>query len=195
MTTGVVLDGCDGGGYGLQQRSRPPRPLHPAERRRFRPLARLATRLHDRDGAHRIPWARPLPRRRGDARGGSSRGPIIGGALGHFGGLETVFFAQAVVVGVAALLVATRLPAARARRTPEPPSVPPSASRAWPSPNAAASSSRARSRSPSSSSATGASSSSPSGAGKPSTSTPSRSAWCSALPPPSTWSCSTRWAP
>ena len=50
----------------------------------------------------------------GVTRVGFFAGPISGGALGHFGGLETVFFAQAVVVGVAALLVATRLPAARA---------------------------------------------------------------------------------
>ena len=50
----------------------------------------------------------------GVTRVGFFAGPIIGGALGHFGGLEMVFFAQAVVVGVAALLVATRLPAARA---------------------------------------------------------------------------------
>ena len=50
----------------------------------------------------------------GVTRVGFFLGPIIGGALGKFGGLETVFFAQAGVVVAAAFLVATRLPKARA---------------------------------------------------------------------------------
>ena len=50
----------------------------------------------------------------GVTRVGFFTGPIIGGAIGQFGGLEAVFFAQAGVVGAAALLVATRLPQARA---------------------------------------------------------------------------------
>ncbi len=50
----------------------------------------------------------------GVTRVGFFAGPIIGGALGKAGGLETVFFAQAIVVGAAAILVATRLPRARA---------------------------------------------------------------------------------
>lgn len=50
----------------------------------------------------------------GVTRVGFFAGPIIGGALGKAGGLETVFFAQAAVVGLAALLVATRLPRGRA---------------------------------------------------------------------------------
>ena len=50
----------------------------------------------------------------GVTRVGFFAGPIIGGVLGTFGGLETVFFAQAAVVGAAAILVATRLPQARA---------------------------------------------------------------------------------
>ncbi len=50
----------------------------------------------------------------GVTRVGFFTGPIIGGAIGQFGGLEAVFFAQAGVVGAAALLVATRLPGARA---------------------------------------------------------------------------------
>ena len=50
----------------------------------------------------------------GVTRVGFFTGPIIGGAIGQFGGLEAVFFAQAGVVGAAALLVATRLPEARA---------------------------------------------------------------------------------
>ena len=61
----------------------------------------------------------------GVTRLGFFAGPIIGGALGKAGGLETVFFAQAAVVGLAALLVATRLPRARAgdAGTPERPRV------------------------------------------------------------------------
>ena len=50
----------------------------------------------------------------GVTRVGFFTGPIIGGAIGQFWGLEAVFFAQAGVVGAAALLVATRLPQARA---------------------------------------------------------------------------------
>ena len=50
----------------------------------------------------------------GVTRVGFFLGPIIGGVLGKFGGLETVFFAQAGVVVAAAFLVATRLPKARA---------------------------------------------------------------------------------
>ncbi len=46
----------------------------------------------------------------GVTRVGFFIGPIIGGALGKAGGLETVFFAQAVVVCAAALLVMLRLP-------------------------------------------------------------------------------------
>ena len=61
----------------------------------------------------------------GVTRVGFFLGPIIGGALGKAGGLETVFFAQAAVVCAAALLVATRLPRARAgdAGTPERPRV------------------------------------------------------------------------
>ena len=61
----------------------------------------------------------------GVTRVGFFLGPIIGGALGKAGGFETVFFAQAAVVGAAALLVATRLPKARAgdAGTPERPRV------------------------------------------------------------------------
>ncbi len=50
----------------------------------------------------------------GVTRVGFFLGPILGGVLGKFGGLETVFFAQAGVVVAAAFLVATRLPKARA---------------------------------------------------------------------------------
>ena len=50
----------------------------------------------------------------GVTRVGFFLGPIIGGVLGKFGGLETVFFAQAGVVVAAAFLVPTRLPKARA---------------------------------------------------------------------------------
>ncbi|HCV00828.1 MAG: MFS transporter [Dehalococcoidia bacterium] len=46
----------------------------------------------------------------GVTRVGFFAGPIIGGVLGTIGGLETVFFAQALVILIAALLVATRLP-------------------------------------------------------------------------------------
>ncbi|MXX19625.1 MAG: MFS transporter [Dehalococcoidia bacterium] len=61
----------------------------------------------------------------GVTRVGFFAGPIVGGAIAQFGGLETVFFAQAVVVGVAALLVATRLPEPRGgdAGTPERPHV------------------------------------------------------------------------
>lgn len=61
----------------------------------------------------------------GVTRVGFLVGPIAGGVLAKAAGFEAVFFAQAAVVGAAGLLVATRLPRARAgdAGTPERPRV------------------------------------------------------------------------